>query len=331
MLRRTGGSTGLGLTGVATGAAVAGRLAERPWTATGAMAIDDLVAWAFVAQRAGVMATAGLYDIEAAAAGYDRARVSTDGCAKIESIGQLNCRIDVSRGGPSGGAHPVADAVVAAVEGSPHREMLLPWARAGARPGGWAKPERWCEPLHGWVEGERYVAAAPIYDAIGGKAGGSRRATPVLFRDPGAVAEEVERARAVYRNWWDAMDGVGFVLGCSNLGFAVLPPAAAMQPWAREVDAVEAGAWPEARVWMFAARWCALSVAMGWHLDELAGGEAVARIDVDARPDLALAMGVRALPCMVVVQGREAAAMVPGAMSKPPLRKWLQQALAMSC
>lgn len=213
MLRKTGGSTGMGVSAQA-GPATAVVQGGRPWAATGSMAVDDLVVWALVVQRAG-NAMAGLSEVEAAAAGFDP--YSRTMLAVVEQIAQLGCRIDVSSG-QRDATHPVADAVAAAIEALDDDGAVKHAARWGP-PNGWAAPARWLVPERWEKEGvamwcyaeKRLGAHCPLVRV--------------------ADADTVAAGRAAYLAWWDALMMLAWTLAGKALGFIVLPPSVAREPW----------------------------------------------------------------------------------------------------
>jgi thiol-disulfide isomerase/thioredoxin len=329
MLRKTGSSVGFNGAAVGLNAAEAAPgPAARPW-ASGSVEVEALLAWAYQDQKAGGSPTDGLSEVEAVSEGLVWYGSSTCGCAAVERIGLLNARVDVSGPGRRD-VHPVADAVVATLEGSElFRQVLRSWARSGARPGGWAKPARWCEPVHGWVRVG--LEATAIYESAGGVGGGARQVTPVLFRGPDAVAVEMEAGRDQYRAWRAAMDDLAWALNGLNLGFAVLPPAAPAEPW-RADEALAAGDMVALRDGpvLFVAGWCALSRSVLASLAELEAEARVTVVDIDLHPELAVASDVRGVPTAGVMVAGAVGSLSVGMMRKPALARWLAKAAAVS-
>lgn len=211
---RKGGSTGAGVS-ARPGPAVQDAPGARPWAARGAIAVDLLVHWALVEQRAGD-AVAGLYQLEAQADGYCWREGST--LSRLETIAQLGMRVDIS-GGVADRVHSAAEAVAQAVRALDDGGLVARCARGGA-PGGWREPVRWMKPRAWEVQGER---AQWVYS--------DRRMGAYCPLVVVATEESVEDARAVYRAWWDALAMLGFVLGRKALGFVVEPPSVAREPW----------------------------------------------------------------------------------------------------
>lgn len=214
MLRKTGGSTGLGVS-ARPGPAEAVVQQGRPWAATGSIAVDVLVIWALVVQRAGD-AVSGLYADEARADGHQWQERTM--LAAVEQIAQLGCRIDVSAGRRDN-VHPAAEAVAAAVRALDDGGKVAHCARNGA-PNGWAEPGRWLMPERWEVEGER---------AMWCYADKRMGAHCPLVRV--ATADTVAAGRDEYRAWWDALSMLACVLSTRALGFAVLAPSVAREPW----------------------------------------------------------------------------------------------------
>ena len=325
MLRMTGSA--MLVNGVAQAGVQAPAVRQRPWEARGRIDVEALVEWAFQDQRV-ASAAAGLNAMEARASGLEWQERSTCGCARMESIGLLDARVDVSPGQSHSDVHPAAEAVMACIEASAARDVLMPWARWGSKPGGWAVPARWVEPMNGWVEGERFQRAAPIYDLVGGAAGGQRRALPIQVRDPGVVMGEVAARREVYAAWWLAVAGLAFDLSLLNLGFVVDGPVSPSMPWADAVNVMLMPAsvvLPDDGVVLWVARWDALSEQMVRALGAIEG-HGVIVVDVDEVPDLAIAMDVRALPTAMVLRGVRPVVNTVGVQNERALRRWLQRA-----
>lgn len=228
MLRKTGASVAVNGVGAGVVPMTEEQLAlrARPWAATGSMAVDKLLTWAIVEQRAG-NSRAGLFEQEAAADAALRGqrfhwnRRSSDGVAKIEDIGSVGCRIDVSRGGTSGKVADVAEAVWLAAQASPLAEAVLDWAEVSSAPGGWSWPARRSWPRLGWVVDG--VEGVTVYE---GK-GRTGQATPVVI----VSFEGIMMARRRYQAWWDALEEMAWQLSKLALGFIVLPPSVERAPW----------------------------------------------------------------------------------------------------
>jgi hypothetical protein len=219
MLRKTGGGFGVAGGPMASKAGLSEaelRLRARPWEATGRVAIDLLVTWALVDQRAG-NAVAGLHEIEAVAAGYAWQKRTT--LAGLEQVAALGRRIDVSGGLTRDTAHPAALAVAEAVAQHERGDRLARCAREGA-PGGWWMPERWLAPMS-WREPG--VQATVCYFA--GKQGAH---CPVVQI---ASLDSIERARADYVEWWQDLCELAWQLDARALGFAIAPPSVVREPW----------------------------------------------------------------------------------------------------
>jgi hypothetical protein len=192
------------------------RLRARPWEATGSVAIDVLVTWALVSQRAGNV-VAGLHQLEAQAEGF--AWQERTMLAQVEQMEALGCRIDVSGAGREL-VHPAAEAVAAAVALAPGGERIARCAREGA-PGGWWTPERWFVPERWEIEGERAMWC--YVEARQGKH------CPLVRV---ASVDSVERARGEYRGWWDDLEDMAWQLSKRALGFVVGAPSVVREPWA---------------------------------------------------------------------------------------------------
>ena len=214
MLRKTGGSLGLGVS-ARPGPAEAVAQQGRPWAATGSIAVDVLVTWALVVQRAGD-AVAGLYADEARADGCEWQERTM--LAVVEQIAQLGCRIDVS-GGRRDTCHPAAEAVAAAVRALDDGGIVTRCAWQGA-PNGWSEPSRWLMPERWEVEGER-----AMWCYVANKQGAHCPLVTV------ASVDTIAAARAEYRAWWDALMMLAWALSARAMGFAVLPPSVEREPW----------------------------------------------------------------------------------------------------
>lgn len=195
-----------------------------PWARDGTCAVDVLVAWAFGPQRVDASPVAGLYAVEAVAAGYAWQHGSSDGCARVAEIGAVGCRVDVSGPGRDM-SHPVAELVALEVGRHPDAELLRDWGRLGVAPGGWKVPPRCYMPeavdAAGdavWVYRERRSGAhCPV----------------VAVTSP----ELIQRARDAYVTWWDALCDLQWSLSTRALGFVLLPePSVPREPWAVGLD-----------------------------------------------------------------------------------------------
>lgn len=215
MLRRTGGSTGYGVS-ERPGPVTMPEVQRRPWEPSGSVAVDVLVTWALVAQRAGDDA-AGLYQVEAEADGVEWQNRTM--LAQVEQIAALGCRIDVS-GGRASAEHPAASAVAAAVRALGDRGLVALHARVGA-PNGWAAPSKWLVPERWELEGE-----AAMWCYVSKRQG----AHCPLVRT--ATADTIEAGKAEYRAWWDALMMLAWVLSGRALGFVVTRPSVDREPWA---------------------------------------------------------------------------------------------------
>lgn len=189
-----------------------------PWQRTGSADVERLVSWTYGPQMADRFATSGLFELEARAAGYEWRNSSTDGCATIENIARVGCRIDISGAGRET-VHPVAEAVVGVVAAHDAAELLRYHGVLDSRPN-WRGPKRWFIPERWKVEGED---AMWVYT--------ERTSQPYCPLIQVASAETVERARATYLRWWDALDDVAWRLGQRALGFTVLAPQVDREPW----------------------------------------------------------------------------------------------------
>jgi hypothetical protein len=195
---------------------------ELPWTRTGSCDVEALLIWAVGPQRIGRhQATQGLMQVEAEAMGLEWRGSSSDGCAAIERIGGLGCRIDVSRSAGGVRVHPVAEAVAEVLEAMPVGGLLFDYARVAGRPEGWRPPQRWIRP-EAWVEQDE--DAMWVYE---GRRNGPRLC-PVII----ACSEEAIMAgREQYQRWWEGLQDAAWLLGLRALGFAVTGPACSPAPW----------------------------------------------------------------------------------------------------
>lgn len=77
------------------------------------------------------------------------------------------------------------------------------------------------------------------------------------------------------------------------------------------------------------APWCGPCQQLGPVLenlsDELAGKVVVAKVDIDANPELARRLSVRSIPALVLFNGGEVVAARLGALSKSQLTDWLAE------
>lgn len=202
----------------------------RPWERTGSVDVEQLVKWALADQMVERFETAGLYQIEAEAAGYSGGGVGGCGVGKLMQIGHLGCRVDTGGVRISDAVHPVAYAVAAALQQVEGAERVRYHARAGTRPTEWVEPEHkarasvWVKP---WVE------AQVEYEGPGRKGG----YCPIIILWDQARRD---RGRRLYREWWTALNDLAWVLSAQALGFTVTPPAAPAEPW----DGAKASAHP---------------------------------------------------------------------------------------
>lgn len=195
--------------------------ASRPW-ASGSIAIDQLVHWALVDQRAGDI-YAGLFGIEAQAMLGDAARqISGDGCAAVERIGKLGCQVD-------GGGHvldctdPVAEVVAVLIMQLPddQRALVQDHGRTGEAPGGWKPPARWLAPMR-WEKPEAEACTAYVRAKQGWHC-------PLVRM---SSVETMGENRRLYTRWWDGLEVLGFNLSLRPLPFVVRAPSVPREPWA---------------------------------------------------------------------------------------------------
>ena len=78
----------------------------------------------------------------------------------------------------------------------------------------------------------------------------------------------------------------------------------------------------------FWAEWCGPCKMIAPVLDELAdqfdGKLKIAKVDVDANPDIPPKFGIRGIPTLLVFKGGNAEATKVGALSKTQLEEWVQ-------
>ncbi len=193
----------------------------RPWERTGSIDVEQLVAWAFVDQMVDRFETAGLYAMEAAAAGYQSGGVGACGVGKLMQIGHLGCRVDSGGVTVSDSVHPVAYAVASALQSIPNADRVRYHSRSGTRPTEWVEPEHkarasvWVKP---WAE------AQVEYQGPGRKGG----YCPIII-----LWDEARRnrGRRLYTEWWTGLNDLAWALATQALGFTVRPPAAPAAPW----------------------------------------------------------------------------------------------------
>ena len=79
----------------------------------------------------------------------------------------------------------------------------------------------------------------------------------------------------------------------------------------------------------FWAEWCGPCKMIAPVLDEIAGEYAgklkVAKVDVDANPDIPPKFGIRGIPTLIVFKGGNAEATKVGALSKTQLTEFIQE------
>ena len=79
----------------------------------------------------------------------------------------------------------------------------------------------------------------------------------------------------------------------------------------------------------FWAEWCGPCKMIAPVLDEIAGEYAgklkVAKVDVDANPDIPPKFGIRGIPTLIVFKGGNAEATKVGALSKSQLTEFIQE------
>lgn len=196
--------------------------AARPWAASGSIDVEALAVWAYRDQRVDRHATRGLHAIEAMAAGHFVAGSSSDGCAALAAIAHMGCRVDNPGMIISDDVHPAADAVASElllIEGG---GAVAFHARSAGQPSGWAPPKRWYRAalwVEPWVEAH-WERTGP---------GTSSRFCRIIET---TTWDEIERRRAEYRAWWDALDLLAWRLSMRAMGFIVLRPSAPREPWA---------------------------------------------------------------------------------------------------
>lgn len=190
-----------------------------PWQRTGSVDVELLVAWTYGPQQADRFRTSGLFELEARAAGFEWHGSSTDGCATIERIAEVGCRIDISSGPSRDLVHPAAEAVVSVVSRHAEASLIRYHAMLDSQPN-WKGPRRWFIPERWKVEGED---AMWVYT--------ERTSQPYCPLIQIASSETVDVARAQYVRWWDALEAVAWSLSARALSFTVLAPQRAREPW----------------------------------------------------------------------------------------------------
>lgn len=193
----------------------------RPWEETGSIDVELLAAWAFGAQRADRHAGVGLHVLEAGIDGVSYRARSQDGCGALSDMENLGCRVDRSHGIVRDSVHPAAEAVAVLVGEVEGGELVRHYGRLGVRPDGWAERPRWV-PLV-WV---KYGVLAQSEREGPGR--GAPNVTRIIMT---VTPEELERRRATYRRWWEALDRLAWLLSSKRLGFTVLRPSAPRAPW----------------------------------------------------------------------------------------------------
>lgn len=195
--------------------------AARPWSVGGSVDVETLVNWSYQVQQVDRSGRSGLHQIEAAASGFEPSGYSGDGCGALMRMEHLGCRVDTGRVSVRRDVHPAAETVADLVEAMAAGRTIAYHGLHGSRPWGWAEPERWFRAAV-WVE---EGAKAQVERTERGRSLDYCRIVAVT------TPEQIERRRAEYVGWWDALDMLAFHLGMKALGFAVTSPAAPREPW----------------------------------------------------------------------------------------------------
>ncbi|VAX05044.1 Thioredoxin [hydrothermal vent metagenome] len=79
----------------------------------------------------------------------------------------------------------------------------------------------------------------------------------------------------------------------------------------------------------FWAEWCGPCKQLGPVLEQISGemGDdlTIAKMDIDANPNVPTSYGVRSIPTMLLIKGGEVAAMKVGNTSKTDLQNWIKE------
>ncbi|MCF6216184.1 MAG: thioredoxin [Emcibacter sp.] len=79
----------------------------------------------------------------------------------------------------------------------------------------------------------------------------------------------------------------------------------------------------------FWAEWCGPCKQLGPVLEQISGemGDdlTIAKMDIDANPNVPTSYGVRSIPTMLLIKGGEVAAMKVGNTSKADLQNWIKE------
>lgn len=167
--------------------------------------IEDLVIWTYRDQKADRLASVGLWDAEARAAGFDVQRVSACGVAKVAAIANLGARVDTGGIGRAGKVHHDAEVVHSLVQPMGEAGLLvIAHGRAATRPAdGIARPRlvpaMWKRPpgpgRPGLAEWSTWDDGSPY--------------TPLMTYNN---ADEVAHQREIWATWWRALWAVAKTL-----------------------------------------------------------------------------------------------------------------------